>query len=397
MNDETNIRALTNGVNQKGVRDHNERLILTLLQRHGDLPGSEIARRTRLSAQTVSVILRKLEGDGLVRKGEPVRGKVGKPFVPIALDPNGAFAFGIKVGRRSSEVFLTDLRGNILFKSHLNYTIALPDQVFAFIQKALRDAQATLSDADVGRICGIGIAAPFEIWKWSDYAGPVPAEFLSWRDLSMADEVARLTNLPVFVMNDATSACWAEHVYGRGREFSDYVYFFVSTFVGGGVVLDQTVYEGGRGNAGALGPLRVGDRNGQTKQLLDVASIRVLEQTLADSGHDPKALWAVPQDWSAFDGYVEDWLDNTANAIAQACISACAVIDFEAVIIDGYVPQDVRATLVEKVRKRLPQEDSRGLILPEVFEGGIGGEARALGAACSPFFAQFFLGKKPTV
>ena len=134
MNDETNIRALTNGVNQKGVRDHNERLILTLLQRHGDLPGSEIARRTRLSAQTVSVILRKLEGDGLVRKGEPVRGKVGKPFVPIALDPNGAFAFGIKVGRRSSEVFLTDLRGNILFKSHLNYTIALPDQVFAFIQ-----------------------------------------------------------------------------------------------------------------------------------------------------------------------------------------------------------------------------------------------------------------------
>ena len=35
------IRPLSNGVNQSGVRDYNERLLLTLLQRGGAIPGSD--------------------------------------------------------------------------------------------------------------------------------------------------------------------------------------------------------------------------------------------------------------------------------------------------------------------------------------------------------------------
>jgi hypothetical protein len=71
-------------------------------------------------------------------------------------------------------------------------------------------------------------------------------------------------------------------------------------------------------------------------------------------------------------------------------MSACAVIDFEAVIIDGALPEDVRSRLVAAVRQKLPDEDSRGLLMPEVAEGVIGGEARALGAACDPIYSQFF-------
>ena len=95
----TLVNDTFSGVNQKGVRDHNERLILSLLRRRGAMPGSDIARHTQLSAQTVSVILRKLEGDGLLEKGAPQKGKVGKPSVPMALNPDGAYAIGFKLGR----------------------------------------------------------------------------------------------------------------------------------------------------------------------------------------------------------------------------------------------------------------------------------------------------------
>ena len=98
MNDTVAIRAISNGANQKGLRNHNERLILSVLQRHGQMPGSDIARDTHLSAQTVSVILRKLESDGLVLKGETVKGRVGKPSVPMAINPDGALSFGFKLG-----------------------------------------------------------------------------------------------------------------------------------------------------------------------------------------------------------------------------------------------------------------------------------------------------------
>ncbi len=96
------IRNLTGGVNQSGVRDHNERLILSTLQRHGATPGAEVARRTGLSPQTVSIILRKLENDGILRRGDPIRGKVGKPSIPMELNPEGVLSVGMKIGRRSA-------------------------------------------------------------------------------------------------------------------------------------------------------------------------------------------------------------------------------------------------------------------------------------------------------
>ncbi|QFT59225.1 N-acetylmannosamine kinase [Sulfitobacter sp. THAF37] len=375
---------------QSGLRNVNERLILSQLQRHGAMPGSDLARQTGLSAQTVSVILRKLKSDGLTRQGKPVRGKVGKPSVPIALNPLGALSVGCKLGRRSCDLIVMDFCGATLFKRNLTYDIAIPQTVFAFLADSYADARAQIGPKAAERLCGFGIAAPFEIWKWGASDGNTPEDFLSWKDLSFEEEVARFTDLPVFMLNDATSACWAEQLYGRGRDFSDYAYFFVSTFIGGGIVLNQSVYEGSRGNAGSFAPLRVGNRAGQTRQLLDVASVHVLEDALAKAGKDYRELWRQPQDWSRFEAEVSDWIDGAAHAIAQACMSACAVIDFEAVIIDGALPQDVRHRLVEAVRVKLPDEDSRGLLVPEVAEGVIGGEARALGAACDPIYSQFF-------
>ena len=52
------------GSNQAGMRAHNERLVLSLIRRHGATAKADIARATGLSAQTVSVIMRALEADG---------------------------------------------------------------------------------------------------------------------------------------------------------------------------------------------------------------------------------------------------------------------------------------------------------------------------------------------
>ena len=72
------------GANQLRVRAYNERLVLSLVRRNVGLSKADIARLSGLSAQTVSVIMRALEKDGLLKRGDPVRGKVGKPSIPMA-------------------------------------------------------------------------------------------------------------------------------------------------------------------------------------------------------------------------------------------------------------------------------------------------------------------------
>ena len=78
------------GSNQSGMRAYNERLVLSLVRQFNQLAKSQITQMTGLSAQTVSVIMRALEADGLLQKGDPVRGKVGQPSVPMSLRREGA-------------------------------------------------------------------------------------------------------------------------------------------------------------------------------------------------------------------------------------------------------------------------------------------------------------------
>ncbi|PRY19616.1 MarR family transcriptional regulator [Aliiruegeria haliotis] len=379
------------GVNQSGIRDYNERLILSLLQRLDAVSGADLSRRTGLSRPTVSTILRKLEDDGLVRRGDPIRGKIGKPSIPIELDPNGVFSLGLKVGRRSADLLLIDFMGEVKRQIHTSYEYPLPDAVFGFLQEGLESLLGDLPRDLRDRVCGIGIGTPFELWKWSNLVGPASEKFRSWKDVNFAGEVSRFTDLPVFVVNDATAACHAEHLYGRGKEFRDYAYFFIGSFIGGGVALNGTVFEGNQGNAGALGSIRSTGPLGESQQLIDVASLHLLEARLIEAGIDPQHMWRLPQDWSSIARYVNPWIGETAQELAKASLSVCSVIDFETVLIDGAFPKDVRDELVERVSRYLVHQDKRGLIAPRIEAGSVGENARGIGAASSPIFSQFLL------
>lgn len=385
------IRSLSGGVNQSGLRDYNERLLLSMLLRSGPMPGSDLARHAGLSPQTVSVILRKLENDGLLERGAPQRGRVGKPSVPMGLAPNGVFSFGLKIGRRSAELVLLDFTGGIKFQLGITYAYPMPDMIFEFLQDGLSTISQQLTVDEQQRICGVGIAAPFEIWNWYELAGAPAKEFLAWKDVNFPERIARFSALPAHVVNDATAACKAEHVYGRGKEFRDYAYFFISAFVGGGVVLNHSVFEGHQGNAGALGSIRSIGPNGESRQLIDIASIHLLERRLQQVDIDPEVLWRQPQDWSDISRYVEHWVGQTAQELAKAALSTCSVIDFEAILIDGSFPEDVRLELVERTGRYLANQDTRGLIPPKIEAGSIGGNARAIGAASGPIFSQYLL------
>lgn len=385
------VRRLSGGINQTGVRAYNERLLLSILQRNGGLPGSDLARRTGLSPQTASVILRKLEQDGLLAKGAPVKGKVGKPSVPYALNPDGVFSIGLKIGRRSADLIVLDALGQVRHQLRETYDYPLPSNVFAFLRSGYETLLGEMPQDIRTRLCGMGVAAPFELWNWHELLGAPAEEFAAWKDADMVEEAAKITDLPVHMVNDATAACRAEHIFGIGREYRDYVYFFLGAFVGGGVVLDHAVFEGNQRNAGAFGTLPVADLSGKPGHLIDLASIWTLELRLIEAGEDPRQLWHQPQDWTHLERFVVPWLEQTSDALALATVSACAVIDFEAVVVDGAMPLPVRARLVEMTRARLEAKDMRGLIRPVTVEGQIGGNARGVGAAAGPIISQLLL------
>ena len=383
--------TLARGTTQNGVRLYNERLALSLIRRHGSLPKAEIARLTGLSAQTVSVIVRQLETDQLLIKETPQRGKVGQPLVPFSLNPDGAFSIGLKVGRRSGDLILLDLTGKVRRKVHQPYLFPTPQRLMEFVSGGLEKLLSDLTPAQRERICGLGIAAPFELWNWEEEIGAAHEVLEAWRDFDLIGEIARLGDWPVHFSNDATAACAAELLFGRGNQYHNYAYFSVGYFIGGGIVINGHVLPGKAGYAGAIGSLPLSASDGTFRQLIHKASLFVLENRLQAAGLDHMVLARSPDDWGNIGPELDIWLEQTAKFLAHAAVAAMSVIDFEAIIIDGAMPADVRRKLVEKTRAALKQQDLRGLPKFSIEEGSIGSDARAMGAASLSLFANYII------
>jgi predicted NBD/HSP70 family sugar kinase len=379
------------GSSQTGVRLYNERLVLSLVRTHGSLPKAEIARLTGLSPQTVSVIVRQLEQEGFLRKGESQKGKVGQPLQPFSLSPEGTFSIGLKVGRRSGDLVLVGLDGVARKTVHHPYHFPTPEEFMHFARLGIDELLADLSPAQRKRISGMGVAAPFDIWKWEEEAGATPEVLEAWKRFDLTAELAAMCEWPVIPCNDATAACAAELLLGRGRQFRDFAYFYVGYFIGGGVVLNGHVFNGPKGNAGAFASIPVQRTSGGTEQLVRSASLYLLERQLRDEGRDSFMLWQNENDWSRIAVAVERWVDTAARGIAQAAAAVAAVIDPATIIIDGAMPPHVRAQLVTAVRSHMARVNTDGISPFAVTEGTIGIQARALGAASLPLFANFMV------
>ncbi|WP_191057538.1 ROK family transcriptional regulator [Geminicoccus harenae] len=379
------VADLGGGTNQIGGRLYNERLILSLIRRGGSLSKAAVARLTGLSAQTVSVIISGLEADGLLLRHSPQRGRVGQPSVPLSLDPEGAFSLGMKLGRRSSDLILMDFTGVVRASLRETYAYPTPERLRAFVDRGCRILASRLSAAQADRIRGLGLAAPFELWSWQPELGAPDPVADAWRDFDIPAAVQEICPWPVHYCNDATAACAAELAFGHHQHVADFLYFFVGSFLGGGIVLNGKLFQGHSGNAGAVGSLPVGD-GGQ--RLIRTASLYVLERELAERGLDPQLLWR-SDDWSGLGETLDQWIERSAGSLAVACVAGLAVIDFQAVVIDGAFPEAVRSRLTDAVRERFLRQDRQGLTEAAVIPGSIGPNARAIGAASLPLLAGF--------
>lgn len=360
------------GSNQIGMRQFNERVVLQAIRFHGSLPKAEIARLTSLSTQTVSLIINRLLDEELVIKLAPLRGRVGQPSVPIALNPDGAFSIGIKVGRRSLDVLLVDFIGHVRERSSMSYVFPDPDALFDEIGLQLQHMHKLLGPGRAQRLSGIGIAAPLALGGWRQHLGITAEQAGKWQRIDIRERVQRMTELPVAFAKDTAAACVAELISGRGRSVKSFLYVFIGTLIGGGLVIDSRLRGGLHGNAGALAsiPLRLAESGGKATpaQLLRDASLFGLEGAA---------------------GLDDAWMDNAARAIALAINNATCLLDLDKVIIDGSCDRTLLEKLLAQIEIALGYYSWEGVTRPEVLAGTIGSDARAIGGALLPLYANF--------
>ncbi|MFZ1361903.1 MAG: ROK family protein [Candidatus Nanopelagicales bacterium] len=252
---------------------------------------------------------------------------------------------GIDVGGTKMAVGIVDDSGEVTHSS----IVPTPAQGTADdMWQALTSAcDQTLDKAGHPELAGVGIgsAGPM-VWP----AGEVsPVNIPAWRGFPLRTQVQeKFPDLDVRIHNDAIAMTAAEHWVGAGRGYANVLGMVVSTGVGGGLVADNHLINGGLGNAGHIGHIVV-DPNGPECRC---GGRGCLEAIARGPG---TVQWAVNQGWlpgdrpadgrslaedaNAGDEVAIAAFTRAGEAVGIALASCAALLDLDIAIIGGGMVQ----------------------------------------------------------
>lgn len=161
----------------------------------------------------------------------------------------GSLTIGVDIGGTKIAAGVVDEQGRILAENRKPTPatdVAATEQAIVELVDELR------RDHEVTRI-GVGAAGWVNAARSLVYFAP----HLAWRDEQLGEELTEACGLPVVIENDANAAAWGEHRFGAGRGIYDLLCVTVGTGIGGGLILDGSLYRGGFGIAAEYGHMQV--------------------------------------------------------------------------------------------------------------------------------------------
>lgn len=382
--------SLDRGGSQSDLRRHNERVVLSALDRHPGLFNAELSRRTGLAAQTISVILRALEGQGLITRGAVLRGRRGQPATPLYLKPDGGYGIGAALSLRRLTVCLTDFSGTVLVEDDARHAHPDFDMTIERIAEAAGRFTGTLSQDRRKRVTGLGLALPGAFDRYLSALDAPPDVVKAWADRDFCAELSAVLGIEVWPVGYGTAASSAEARETANGSSADFAYFFLGTLLMGGVVPGGGALAAAGGRSTMLGAMLVPGPDGTSMRADAIVSAHGLQEALKAGGIDDPGYMGAGWDWREFAPEIEAWLDTAAKALAHVIVNTHCAFDVETVVVDGFLTRDLIAALIERLDPVLAAMPVAAARLPGLRQGELGPRAAMIGAARLPLHQRFF-------
>jgi glucokinase len=126
--------------------------------------------------------------------------------------------------------------------------VASQDALLAELDSSIEE----LLEDDIGAL-GVGIPSTID----QSTGRAVASVNIPLAGLDFRDRLADRFGLPAAIENDANAATLAEHRFGAGRGSRHMIMLTLGTGIGGGLILDGSLYRGSVGAAGELGHITI--------------------------------------------------------------------------------------------------------------------------------------------
>lgn len=163
---------------------------------------------------------------------------------------------GVDLGGTNLRTGLLSPDGDVLDK-HKEATCASAGwkQVIARLVENIQHQRANAVRKGL-TVAGVGVGAPGVIQMDKGIVVKSP-NFPDWNNLPLKEELEKALRVPVFIENDANAAALGEQWRGAGRGINSMILLTLGTGVGGGIVLNNLIWQGADGMAGEIGHMTV--------------------------------------------------------------------------------------------------------------------------------------------
>ncbi len=241
--------------------------------------------------------------------------------------------FAVDIGGTKLSVGVVSLTGEVLSHGRA----ATPQtNVWQALSELIKQQLAQTDVELVG--CGVGCGGPMT----PDGELVSTLHISEWRDFPLRSRLQELTQMPVYIDNDAKALVQGEVWCGAVAGQTDVIGMVVSTGVGGGIISGGKILNGRIGNAGHIGHVIV-EPDGR---LCACGSHGCLEAHA--SGRSIEAITGKPAAEADF-----EVIQNTGRLVARALTSVGAIIDLRSAVIAGSVALGFGDPFFESVQNEL--------------------------------------------
>ncbi|MCQ2387691.1 MAG: ROK family protein, partial [Clostridia bacterium] len=159
------------------------------------------------------------------------------------------YCIGVDIGGMSVKVGLVNEKGKIIQKNVMKTAPTFKEVVKNIsiqINELLSKNKLKIND-----ILGIGIGSPGIIDSKNGVIKS--ANNLHWENKNIFKELKKYFNTKICISNDANVATLAEAKFGSAKGANTCVMFTIGTGIGGGIILNKKLYEGGFSMGAELG------------------------------------------------------------------------------------------------------------------------------------------------
>lgn len=159
------------------------------------------------------------------------------------------YTIGIDIGGMSIKIGLVNCKGEIVeqlrFKTDKNADESILKMIDG-INVLLKSNNIKKED-----ILGIGVGCPGSVKSEIGVIDYLPN--LGWENIEIASKLKSEFGVKVKISNDANVAILGEVVYGCAKGYKTCVMFTIGTGIGGGIIIDGKMFEGGFSRGAELG------------------------------------------------------------------------------------------------------------------------------------------------